>query len=65
MNPEVDSLISNLKNWKAEFTALRVLLVECGLDETIKWRNPCFTSEDKKIVMIGGFKALDGGFAKN
>lgn len=55
-NPEVDSFFSNAKTWKAEFSRLRTLILDRNLDEGLKWGKPCYTFENRNIVLIHGFK---------
>jgi uncharacterized protein YdeI (YjbR/CyaY-like superfamily) len=43
-------------NWRAELEALRQLVLECNLDEEVKWGVPCYTFENKNIVMISALK---------
>ena len=57
MNPKVDQYIGKIKSWQKETEAMRMILLDCGLDEEIKWGKPCYTSEGKNIVVIQGFKA--------
>ncbi|QJD93770.1 hypothetical protein HH213_28975 [Duganella dendranthematis] len=42
--------------WQAEFAALRAIVSACGLDETVKWGQPCFTLDGHNVVLIHGFK---------
>ena len=42
--------------WRAELEALRQIVLECGLTEEVKWGVPCYTSEDKNILMVSAFK---------
>ena len=56
MNSLVDDYLKKVKNWKDELTVLRSIVLESGLVEELKWRNPCYTFEGKNIVIIGGFK---------
>ena len=56
MNSLVDDYLKKVKNWKDELTVLRTIVLESGLVEELKWRNPCYTFEGKNIVIIGGFK---------
>ncbi|VEF47535.1 YdeI [Bacillus freudenreichii] len=56
MNPKVDEFISKAKKWKEEYEQLRNIALNCELDEDFKWRNPCYTYENKNIVLIQGFK---------
>jgi uncharacterized protein YdeI (YjbR/CyaY-like superfamily) len=63
MHPEVDAYISRVKQWQAEIQLLRTILLACKLEETIKWGQPCYTINDKNIVLIAPFKAhCDLGF---
>ncbi|NNM53900.1 MAG: hypothetical protein HKM05_04170 [Spirochaetales bacterium] len=56
MNPAVDALIEQAGRWTAEFALLRQMALSSGLDETIKWGQPCYTLNDRNIVLIHGFK---------
>ena len=56
MNPKVDHFLKNLTQWKEELTLLRSLILTCGLTEDFKWRHPCYTHQNKNIVLIHGFK---------
>jgi uncharacterized protein YdeI (YjbR/CyaY-like superfamily) len=63
MHPEVDAYIGRVKQWQAEIQLLRTILLSCKLEETIKWGQPCYTINDKNIVLIAPFKAhCDLGF---
>lgn len=42
--------------WRDEFQILRETVLECGLTEELKWYQPCYTLENKNIVLIHGFK---------
>jgi len=55
-NPEVDRYLSKAKQWREEFTELRRILLDCGLDEELKWGKPCYTFQDGNIVIVQGFK---------
>ena len=56
-NPEVDAFVSRVKAWRGEIQKIRSILLECGLDEEIKWGKPCFAFEGKNIAIIQPFKA--------
>lgn len=58
MNPKVDDFISNAKKWQSEIIQLRTLLLDCGLTEEFKWRNPCYSFQGNNVVLIGSFKAF-------
>jgi len=56
MNPKVDFFFSKAKKWKPEFEKLRMIALDCGLSEELKWGCPCYTSQKRNIVVIHGFK---------
>lgn len=56
MNPKVDRFLGEAKKWQEEMTELRRILLDCQLNEELKWRQPCYTAQGKNIVLIGGFK---------
>jgi uncharacterized protein YdeI (YjbR/CyaY-like superfamily) len=56
MNPKVDEFLSKAKRWQEEFEKLRMIVLDCGLTEELKWGKPCYTFEKKNIVLIHGFK---------
>ena len=55
-NPKVDAFVSRAKAWRGEIQKLRSILLECGLDEDLKWGKPCFGFEGKNIAIIQPFK---------
>lgn len=55
-NPKVDGFLRSARRWREEFTALRAIVLDCGLTEELKWGKPCYTSEGKNVVLIHGFK---------
>lgn len=55
-NPKVDKFLMNSLQWKNEFTLLRSIILDCQLDEELKWGVPCYTFQDKNILLIHGFK---------
>src|SRR6267378_4276435 len=56
MNPKVDFYFSRAKKWQEEFEKLRMIVLDCGLTEELKWGCPCYTFEKRNIVLIHGFK---------
>lgn len=56
MNPEVDFFFSKAKKWQEEFEKLRIIVLDCGLTEELKWGCPCYSFQKKNIVLIHGFK---------
>nr|AAQ63643.1 YdeI-like protein [Shouchella clausii] len=55
-NPKVDEFLNNAKKWKEEYKKLREIILDCDLTEEFKWMHPCYTFENKNIVLIHGFK---------
>ncbi len=56
MNPNVDFFFSKAKKWQEEYKKLRMIILDCGLTEELKWGVPCYTLEESNIVLIHGFK---------
>lgn len=56
MNPKVDFFFDKATQWKKEFEQLRKIVLACGLEETLKWGQACYTYDAKNIVLIHGFK---------
>lgn len=56
MNPKVDFYFNKAKKWQEELEQLRVIALDCGLDEELKWGCPCYTFEKNNIVLIHAFK---------
>jgi uncharacterized protein YdeI (YjbR/CyaY-like superfamily) len=56
MNPKVDVYLSTAKKWQEEFEKLRMIILDCGLTEELKWGKPCYTFQKSNIVIIQGFK---------
>src|SRR5271163_2986299 len=55
-NPKVDGILRKAKQWQAEFQKLRTIILHCQLTEELKWGQPCYTLQEKNIVLIHGFK---------
>lgn len=56
MNTTVTQYIASAKHWKEELQAIREILLETELIEDFKWRTPCYTHNNKNIVIIAPFK---------
>jgi uncharacterized protein YdeI (YjbR/CyaY-like superfamily) len=56
MNPKVDAFLSKAQKWQEEFKKLRMIVLDCGLTEELKWGVPCYTFQKSNIVLIHGFK---------
>jgi uncharacterized protein YdeI (YjbR/CyaY-like superfamily) len=55
-NPKVDAFISGADQWQPEFKKLRAIVLDCGLTEELKWGVPCYTLDNRNIVLMHGFK---------
>jgi len=56
MNPKVDFYFSKAKKWQEELEKLRMIVLDCGLTEELKWGVPSYTYQKKNIVLIHVFK---------
>lgn len=56
MNPKVDFYFNNAKKWQNELNKLRLIILDCSLSEELKWGVPCYTFQQKNIVIIHAFK---------
>jgi len=56
MNPKVDFYFSKAKKWQEELEQLRMIVLDCGLTEELKWGCPCYTFGKSNIVLMHVFK---------
>ncbi len=56
MNPKVDFYFNKAKSWQEEIEKLRTIILDCGLDEELKWGVPSYTFQNSNIVLIHTFK---------
>lgn len=62
INPKVDFYFSKAKKWQKELEQLRMIILDCGLTEELKWGVPCYTfllpagKQKSNIVLIHAFK---------
>lgn len=56
MNPKVDFYFNKAKKWQEELERLRLIALDCGLEEELKWGCPCYTHKGNNIVLIHDFK---------
>jgi uncharacterized protein YdeI (YjbR/CyaY-like superfamily) len=52
----VDEYIQSADKWKESLVLLRSIFLSVGLNETIKWGAPVFTSDSKNIAGMSAFK---------
>ncbi len=55
-DPRVDAFVNRAKTWQGEIRKLRSILLDCGLDEDLKWGKPCFQFEGTNVAIIQPFK---------
>ena len=53
---EVDAFVKRAKKWQGEIRTVRTILLDCGLEEALKWGKPCFMLEGRNIAIIQPFK---------
>ena len=56
VNPKVDFFFNKATKWQEEFEKLRMIILDCGLTEELKWGKPAYTFQKSNIVIIQGFK---------
>lgn len=56
MDSDVDWFFTKTTKWQEEYSELRMLVLECGLIEKLKWGCPCYVRKDSNVVLIHGFK---------
>lgn len=55
-NPKVDEFLRRETRWREAFERLRAIILDFPLAEELKWGVPCYTYENKNVVLIHGFK---------
>lgn len=56
MNQKIEDFFSNATQWQKEMELLRTIVLDCGLNEELKWGVPCYTYKKANILIIHGFK---------
>lgn len=56
MNPKVDFYFNKAQKWQEEMEKLRMIVLDCGLTEELKWGCPCYTFHKSNIVLLHKFK---------
>ena len=70
MNPKVDTYLTagcgrcplgntpecKVNDWQEELRALRTIVLECGLDEDLKWGQPCYTFQGNNTIIVTALK---------
>lgn len=56
-NEQVEAFLQQDSQWQQEYQYLRQLIFEqTELEEAYKWMHPCYTLNNKNVVLIHGFK---------
>ncbi len=58
LHPNVDAYIKVSTKWPEQISALRTILLGCGLTEEMKWGKPCYSHEGANIVIVQEMKAF-------
>jgi uncharacterized protein YdeI (YjbR/CyaY-like superfamily) len=56
MDANIDIFLSKAEKWQDEMEKLRYICLDCGLNEEFKWYQPCYTFNNRNIVIIGELK---------
>lgn len=56
MNPDIAAYLNDAAPWRAELELLQSMLLSCGLSETLKWRQPCYSINGGNVAIIGTLK---------
>jgi len=56
MNPRVDFYFNKAQKWQEELEQLRMIVLDCGLTEELKWGCPCYTFQQGNVLLIHEFK---------
>lgn len=56
MNQKVDAFLNSAKNWRDEMEFLRTIILDCGLEEDLKWGKPCYSFQKTNLAIIQPFK---------
>lgn len=55
-NPKVDDYIGRALQWPDEVRKLRTILLDCDLDEELKWGKPCYSFRGGNVAIVQSFK---------
>lgn len=56
MNPRVDVFMRKTEKWHEEYELLRGIALTTGLNEDLKWGQPCYTLNGKNVFLLHSFK---------
>ena len=55
-NSKVDQFLNKTKKWREEMDVLRAIMLDCGLNEELKWGKPCYMFDNTNLFILQGFK---------
>jgi len=55
-DPAVDEYVGEATRWPDELRAMRRILLDCGLDESVKWNKPCYGHDGANIAILQEMK---------
>ncbi|MGZ3299298.1 MAG: YdeI/OmpD-associated family protein [Asticcacaulis sp.] len=55
-NPKVEFFFDKQGPWHDAYARLRVMALDSGLTEELKWGCPCYTLDGRNVFLIHGFK---------
>lgn len=58
MDPKVDHHVGRAKRWQAELQAVRAVLLDCGLEESLKWGKPCYAHGGSNVAILQNMKGF-------
>lgn len=58
MDPAVDEYLARSTQWPEELAAMRRVLLDAGLSEHLKWRQPCYAHDGRNIVILQEMKGF-------
>ncbi|KAA9338212.1 hypothetical protein F0P96_05030 [Hymenobacter busanensis] len=56
MNPKTDFYFRKNEQWQAELAQLRRIVLDCGLEEELKWGVPCYSFRQRNVLLLHVFK---------
>lgn len=55
-NPSAEFFFEKESKWQDAYKKLRTIILDCGLQEELKWGKPCYTWQGANVLLIHGFK---------
>jgi uncharacterized protein YdeI (YjbR/CyaY-like superfamily) len=56
MNKALDAFFEKPSQWQVELNELRKIVLETGIIEELKWKQPCYTMDGTNLLMVSSFK---------